>query len=229
MARSTRKPTTGVVAYIRVSTSEQELSVEAQRTRLEAWCAERQFTLVAVHANIGVSGGADLKKRPGLMAALDALTSGLALVAVKRDRLARDAMNAAMIERLVERKGARVLTCAGEGEGDSPEAKLMRTMVDAFAEYERHIIGARTKTAMGHKRNQGERISRHVPYGKILSDDNLYLVDNPDELGIIAVARELHASGLSSRKVAAHLAARGLYNRNGRMFTPAAVLNMVAA
>ena len=30
---------------------------------------------------------------------------------------------------------------------------LMRTMIDAFAEYERAIIRARTKAAMGHKRH----------------------------------------------------------------------------
>jgi DNA invertase Pin-like site-specific DNA recombinase len=182
-----------------------------------------------VHTDIGVSGGAKLDKRPGLMAALDALAPGLALVAIKRDRLARETMNVCMIERLAERKGACVLTCAGEGEGNSPEAVLMRTMVDAFAQYERQIIGARTKTAMGHKRTKGERISRHIPYGKTLLDDNLHLVDNPDELAIITIARELHVSGLSSRKIAAHLAARGLYNRAGQVFSPGAVLNMVAA
>ncbi len=78
--------------------------------------------------------GAPLDKRPGLIAALDTLTAGMALVAVKRDRLARDTMHAAMIERLVERASAHVRTCDGAGEGNSPEAQLMRHMIDAFAE-----------------------------------------------------------------------------------------------
>jgi DNA invertase Pin-like site-specific DNA recombinase len=228
MARRTTTQTTAIFGYIRVSTDDQTLSVEAQHMRLLGWCAERHLTLVGVYEDIGVSGGADLDKRPGLMAALDALTPGMALVAVKRDRLARDTMNAALIERLAERKGARVLTCAGEGEGDSPEARLMRTMIDAFAEYERQLIRARTKVAMGHKRQKNERISRHIPYGTMLSDDNLHLVDNPFEQAVMSIARQLHASGLSSRKIAERLAQRGLYSRAGKPFTSTSILSMVA-
>jgi DNA invertase Pin-like site-specific DNA recombinase len=166
MKRSTSKTITKAIGYSRVSTDDQTLSVDAQRARLESWCAERRIELVAVHEDIGISGGADLDKRPALMAALDALEPGMVLVAVKRDRIARDAMNAAMIERLAERAGAQVLTCDGAGEGDSPEAKLMRTMIDAFVEYERAIIRARTKVAMGHKRNRDERIRAISPLGK---------------------------------------------------------------
>ena len=164
-----RKPstplTTAVIGYVRVSTDDQTVSVAAQRARLTAWCAERGLPLVVVQQDVGVSGGAALDKRPGLMAAIDTLTSGMALVAVKRDRFARDTMSAAMIERLAERAGAKVLTCDGAGEGDSPEARLMRTMIDAFAEYERQLIKARTKTALGHKKANGQRVSRHIIYG----------------------------------------------------------------
>ena len=147
--------TTAALGYIRVSTDDQTLSVEAQRARLDGLVHRARLTLVAVYEDIGVSGGADLDKRPGLMAALDALTAWPALVAVKRDRLARDTMNAAMIERLALRAGAKVLTCDGAGEGDSPEAMLMRTMIDAFAQYERQIIKARTKAALAVKRDEG--------------------------------------------------------------------------
>jgi DNA invertase Pin-like site-specific DNA recombinase len=228
MARTSKTQTSTAVGYIRVSTDDQALSVDAQRARLESWCAERRLTLVAVHEDVGVSGGADLDKRPGLMAAIDALTPGMALVAVKRDRLARDTMNAAMIERLAECQGARVLTCDGAGEGDSPEAQMLRGIIDVFAQYERAVIRARTKVAMAHKRDRGERISRHVSYGKMLSDDNCHLIDNPDEQEVIVVARELYAAGLSSRKVAERLAERGLYSRVGTVFTSTAILAMVA-
>lgn len=84
----TLRPTQTIfaVGYVRVSTDDQTLSVESQRTRLTSWCAERGLTLTAVHEDIGVSGGADLDKRSGLMAAVDSLEPGMALVAVKRDR-----------------------------------------------------------------------------------------------------------------------------------------------
>ena len=228
MARTHRTQTSHAVGYIRVSTDEQGLSVAAQRAALSAWCTARHLPLVAVYDDVHVSGGAPLDKRPGLLAALDALTPGTVLLATKRDRLARDAMAAAMIERLAERAGASVQTCDGVGEGETPEAKLMRGMIDLFAEYERHIIKARITVALGHKRSKGERISRHVPYGKQLAADGTHLEDHEAEQAIIARARDLHAAGLSSRAIATRLAERGLYSRVGTVFTPSAILAMVA-
>ncbi len=227
-----RKPsttqTTAAIGYIRVSTEDQTLSVEAQRERLTVWCAERRVALVAVQEDVGVSGGAALDKRPGLMLAIDALTPGTVLVAVKRDRFARDTMNAAMIERLAERKGAKVLTCDGAGEGDSPEAQMLRGIIDVFAQYERAVIRARTKTALAVKRNRDERISGRLPYGMRLAVDGLHLEEDPDEQAVITIALEFHTSGLSSRSIAARLAERGLYSRAGTVFTPSAILAMVA-
>ena len=66
----------------------------------------------------------------------------------------------AMIERLAERVGASVQTCDGVGEGSSPEAKLMRGMIDLFAEYERQVIKARIRTALGHKKAKQERTEK---------------------------------------------------------------------
>src|SRR5688572_7073613 len=58
----------------------------------------------------------------------------MVLLATKRDRLARDTMYAAMIERLVARKHATVHTCDGAGNGDSPEDFILRDMLDAHVE-----------------------------------------------------------------------------------------------
>jgi DNA invertase Pin-like site-specific DNA recombinase len=217
MARTKRggAETVGAVGYVRVSTDDQVLSVEAQREKLRAWCSEKGMDLVAVYEDLGVSGGADLDKRPGLMAALDALTRGMVLVAVKRDRIARDTMNAAMIERLAERSGAKVLTCDGACDGDTPEAKLMRTMIDAFAEYERAIIRARTKTALTHKRERGERTSLHAPYGFTLADDGRTLLSNEREQALIEAIRAARQVGRSQRGILADLAAKGFTTRKG--------------
>ena len=79
------------------------------------------------------------------------------LIVAKRDRLGRDVIAVAMIERLAERKGARILSAAGEGtEGSDPASMLQRRILDAFSEYERLIIGARTKAALKAKRARGE-------------------------------------------------------------------------
>lgn len=206
------------VAYVRVSTDEQHLGPEAQRAAVEAWAAREGVAVLGWFTDHGVSGAAPLDKRPGLAAALDAAAAhGADLVVAKRDRVARDTMLAAMVERMVERAGGRVVSADGVGNGDTPEAALMRAMVAAFAEYERALIAARTRAALAAKRAKGERVGS-VPYGSKLAADGCTLAPVEGERAAIDAARELRASGLSLRAVADALAARGMVSRNGRPF-----------
>jgi len=223
MATKTRKPATDAskaVAYIRVSTDEQHLGPEAQLAAIETWAVRQDVTLVAIHRDIGVSGATPLADCTGLMAALEDLGVHGAgtLIVSKRDRLARDVMKAAMVEARAEALGARITSTAGEGDGTDPSAKLMRQIVDAFAEYERALIGARTKAALAAKKAKGERVGG-VPYG--FSDMDGRLVANEDERRIIAFARELSSQGESLRGICAAFKARGVAFRNFSWNSPA--------
>ena len=80
------------------------------------------------------------------------------LVVSKRDRLARDVVVAAMIERLAERIGAKVVSAAGEGEGDDPASELLRRIVAALSAYERALTRQRTRQALQVKKERGERV-----------------------------------------------------------------------
>ena len=216
----TRKPASPalVVGYLRVSTDEQTLGPEAQRAALVKWCKANGAELVAVHADHGVSGGAALDKRPGLLAALDALAehgAGVLLVA-KRDRLARDVVVAAMVERLAERAGARILAADGAGNGEGPEAMLMRGMMDLFAQYERALIRARTCSALAVKRTRGERTTGKLPFGYRLAADAIHLEADPAEQRVIELVAALRAEGLSIRAIADRLNAEGTPARGAK-------------
>lgn len=223
----TRKPITDpkrAVAYIRVSTDEQNLGPAAQLAALEGWAKSRGIKLVAVLSDLGTSGAAELEKRPGLLAALAAIEehgAGL-LVVAKRDRLARDVVLAAMIERLADRVGATVVSAAGEGEGDTPADGLMRRMIDAFAEYERAIIRARTRSALAVKKTRRERTGG-VPYGFALASDGIHLVENEAERIVIAEIRAMRADGLKLLAIAAALEARGTRTRTGSPWHPQSI------
>jgi site-specific DNA recombinase len=215
-----------VVGYVRVSTDEQSLSVEAQHQALERWCQAHQVDLVAVYEDVGVHGDTPLEKRAGLLAALNTLRRGMALLVVKRDRLARDTFTAVLCEKLAQRAKAAILSVNSEGNGDGPQDLLMRRMLDAIAEYERLVIALRTKTALAHKRGKGERVGM-VPYGKRLAADGVHLHDEPSEQAVMAIVHELRASGLSYRAIAAELNRRGLTNRAGGRFMPTQVVRML--
>jgi DNA invertase Pin-like site-specific DNA recombinase len=146
--------------------------------------------------------------------AVEVQGAGVLLVA-KRDRLVRDVVKAAMIERLVERAGARVLTANDAGNGDGPEALLMRTLLDAFAQYERALIRARTRAAMKVKRERGERTG-DLPFGYRLAEDGVHVEEDPEEQRAISIINRMKAEGLSQREIASRLNAECVPARGAR-------------
>lgn len=215
-----RRPATDsrrAIAYLRVSTDDQALGPEAQRAAIGRWALAAGVEVVGWHVDQGVSGAAPLDRRWALLAAVADLEEQGAgvLVVAKRDRLARDVMAAAMIESMAARVGARVLSAAGEGEGDDPSALLMRRMVDAFAEYERALIAARTRAALAVKRGRGE-LTGTAPLGKAIADDGIKLVEDAAERRALDLIGELRAGGMSLRAIVDELNARGIPARGER-------------
>ncbi len=214
------------VAYLRVSTDEQAasgLGLDAQRHACRGW-ADREGRAVVGPFTDDASGAAPLERRGGLLDALAALEPGDVLLVAKRDRLGRDPIIVAMIESAAARKGCRVVSAAGEGtDDDDPASVLMRRMVDAFAEYERLIIKARTRAALAAKRRRGERTGQ-TPYGMTVVDDGrrskrgglpVALAVDPAEAAVVAEVRALAAAGWSLRRIARALDDRGIRPKSG--------------
>lgn len=210
-----------VIAYIRVSTEDQNLGPEAQRAAMARWCAANDAVIVAEFED-RLSGGKgfdearmelDLTQRPELLRAVDAVEElgATVLLVAKRDRLARDTVVSALVERLVTRKGGKIVAADGVGNGDGPEAMLMRHIVNAFAEYERAIIRARTKGALAVKKARGERVGQ-IPYGKRL--EGAVLIADEVEVEVIGRMRELRVNGVTLRGIAEALNAEGVPARS---------------
>jgi len=213
MARRSPIDPTRAVAYLRVSTDRQDLGPEAQRASILAWAAREGVEVVAWHED-RVSGASELDDRPALAAALADLRVHRAgrLVVAKRDRVARDAALAAMIDRAVEKTGARIVTADGVACGASPADAFMRSILDAAAAYELALIRERTRAALRAKRARGEA-SNHPPYGYRV--ENGRFVRDDAEQAVIAAVRDLRAEGVTLRAIVAILERRGVLSRVG--------------
>ena len=201
------------IAYLRVSTDEQlkGFGLAAQLDAIKGAVGEPD----AVYRDEGISG--TKADRPGLLAALAALDAGDSLIVAKRDRLARDVYLSAWIEKECKRRGATVQSAAGEGtENDDPASMLMRHMIDAFAEFERHQIAARLAGGRAQARKRGRKLGGDVPFGYRLDSDEKHLVENADEQEAIRLIHQLREEGESLRDIGNELRRRGVLTRRGK-------------
>lgn len=158
---ATNQYTPSVFGYLRNSTDRQDLSPEVQRTEIL-----RRFPAVAQwFHDSGVSGTASLERRPALAELLALVKKGDILAVAKRDRLARDVFMSAWLDKEAKKRGFQIVAADGNGNGDSPTDKLLRQVIDVFAEFEVEMIRMRTRAALAKKREAGEKLGGSLPYG----------------------------------------------------------------
>lgn len=217
------------MGYLRVSTEEQHLGPEAQRAAISLWAQRGGISVVAWHVDAGVSGARELDGRPALMSALGDLAAHRAgvLAVARRDRLARDVVIAATIERAVVGRGARVVSADGVGNGDTPADQFMRTILDGAAAYERELIRARTRAALKAKRAKGERAG-NVPWGFSARADGR-LDPHEAEREVVARVLALRGEGLSLRRIVSALEEESHASRSGRPLQLTQVARIVRA
>ena len=209
-----------IVAYLRVSTEEQGLGMEAQRNAIKAWADLHGVKIAAWYEDFGISGGAELEDRIGLLAALEGIREHRAgsLVAHKADRIARDVYVAECVKRALLSAGASLVLVEGIS-GTDPFQELAATVMDAAARFERRMIAARTKAALGVKRARGEKTGGSCPFGFQLAADAIHLEPNPTEQPTLARILALRRAGFGGRRIASILTNEG-YMPRGKAWHP---------
>lgn len=206
------------VIYLRVSTDQQTesgLGLEAQRQICQKYVMENGNHKAIEFVDEGLSGALSMEKRPGMLSAIDSLCEGDFLVIAKRERLGRDIIINAMIESAIARKKAKLVSASGDFQSDDePTSILMRRMMDAFSEYERLIIGERTRVALQAKKKRVERVG-HIPYGYKLCLDRVHIEYCEKEREILHRMIRMKDLGYTLREIAFCLNDSKQYNRKG--------------
>lgn len=150
-----------LIGYVRVSTEEQadsRLGIEAQEAALVAE-AERRGWELTILRDEGLSGS---QVNPGLRNALEQLSAGLAdgLVVTKLDRLARSVVHAADIMERARTQRWSLIMLDVQVDTTTASGEAMANMLATFAQFERRLIGERTKAALAAKKAQGVTLGR---------------------------------------------------------------------
>jgi DNA invertase Pin-like site-specific DNA recombinase len=207
------------IIYIRVSTHKQAVSengLEAQLEECTQYCIQNGLEVSGVFRDAGVSGSADIADRAGLVEAIEALEKGAVLVVSKRDRIARDVLISAVIEKMVSDKKATLVSADGNGNGNDPASVLMRNILNAMAMYERSLASIRTKAAMRNMKAHG-KVYGKIPFG--FRRDGDFFVEDERELQILKTCAELRAEKVRWDVIVADLNASERFNRAGNPWT----------
>jgi DNA invertase Pin-like site-specific DNA recombinase len=138
------------IGYARVSTDGQTL--DAQQSALRAAGAEKVYSEK-------ISGA--ITDRPALAKAIGALGNGDTLIVTKLDRLARSTRDLLNTLAALGDKGASFKSLGDQwADTTTPHGRLILTVLGGLAEFERHLILARTGEGRARAQARGVRFGR---------------------------------------------------------------------
>jgi len=189
------------LGYLRVSTTEQADSgagLAAQRAAIQSE-ADRRGWEVEFLADEGYSAK-DLN-RPALTEALARLDRHEvdALMVSKIDRLSRSVHDFTGLRARADKRGWSLVLLDVNVDTSTPSGTMMANIMSSFSEYERALIGQRTKDALAAKKAAGIRLGRP----RLL----------PQE--VVASIVEAKAAGRSLASIARNLTAQGVPTAQG--------------
>jgi DNA invertase Pin-like site-specific DNA recombinase len=223
------QPTTRAVAYLRVSTDKQAaegVSLAAQRRKVELYAELHGLELVAVEVDAGIS--AKTLDRPALARARAMLAAGEAeaLLVVKLDRLTRSVADLGAVIESCNREGWALMSVSEHIDTRTAAGRLVLNVLGSVSQWERETVSERTKEALAYKRAKGEKTGGDLPFGSSLAADGVHLETDPAEARALELIDQLRAEGVSIRRIAAELEARGVPAR-GKRWHPTSVARIL--
>ena len=150
--------TVQVIGYARVSTKEQDLSL--QLDALSKYGCDRIFT----------DKMSSVKERQGLTDALGYLRDGDTLVVWKLDRLCRSLPDLIKISEQIRTAGAQLVSITERIDTSTPAGRLYFNILGALGQMERELIQERVKAGLAAARRRGK-----VPGKPRVSEEKLEL------------------------------------------------------
>ena len=191
--------TVQVIGYARVSTKEQDLSL--QLDALSKYGCDRIFT----------DKISSVKERQGLTDALGYLREGDTLVVWKLDRLCRSLPDLIKISEQIRTAGAQLVSITESIDTSTPAGRLYFNILGALGQMERELIQERVKAGLAAARRRGKvpgkpRVSeekmelarRELSAGRTYPEVARILGVHPQTLYRLVPVKSLNMGGIGS-------------------------------
>lgn len=195
-----------MLGYLRVSkadrTKSERLGLDAQRAAIIAAADAKGWEIVGWYEDDGVSGKST--DRPGLQAALGLLARQRTrkvdgLVAAKLDRLSRSVIDFGTLLDLSRKQKWSLAVLDFDLDTSTATGRMIAGIVVQFAQFEREVIGERTRAALAVAKANGAQLGKPSP----LTDKVKWMIRSwheEDKLSASAIARRLTAEGVPTAR-----------------------------
>jgi site-specific DNA recombinase len=202
------------IGYSRVSTAEQAsegVSLEMQAKKIEAYCLVKDWQLAEVITDAGQS--AKSLNRPGMQRLIAMAEAGQisTVIVYKLDRLTRSVADLDKLVKLFERKGVALVSLQESLDATTAAGRLMMNLLASVSQWEREVIGERTKDALQELKAQGKKLGR----------------SGYADQAMIGYLKAEYSQGRSYHELAAELNSRSIQTARGGTWAAATVRNLV--
>lgn len=209
------------IGYVRVSTSEQVvegISLENQKTKIQAYCSLNDLELISIIEDAGKSG--KNLNREGIQELLSKVKSKVidAVIVYKLDRLSRKVIDTLTLIETIEKASITFHSLNEKIDTGTAIGRFFLNITASLAQMERDLISERTKDALQMKISNGQRAGQ-IPYGWRLSNDGNTLIKHKKEQEAISLIKKLHNKGYSYRAICIELEKAG-YRPIGKTWHP---------
>lgn len=221
------------LGYVRVSTREQAdsgLSISAQDRRIRTYCELNNLELVEIIKDENVSAGIPLAEREGGRKLLEMTQkTPYAVVAIKLDRLFRDAHDCLGVTKDWEKRGNSLMLMDLGMDTTTAMGRAFLTNAATYAELEKNLISERTKEALNQIKIEGGTLGA-TRFGWERSDDldsfgRKKLIPKESEMKILYECKALREAGYTLQQIADKFNAEGRPTKRGGRWFPSTVRN----
>lgn len=196
--------------YIRVSTQLQKddgTSLEIQCKRIHDYCNYKNFELVKIYSDPGVSGKS-IDGRPQMKALLDDIQKDDYIIFTDLSRMSRSTLDSLSIIQQIANKKAFFVCLALDIDASTPNGSFMIQVLCAFNELERKNTAAKVSYNMKVLSQQG-KLRNRCPFGYKFVGKDKDFEPEPTQQEVIKIIINLYNQGHNPNKIAAILNTQG--------------------
>ena len=214
---------TGVIYCRYSSDSQTEQSIEGQLRVCNEYAKSNDIVILDTYIDRAMTGTNDNRPDFQRMIKDSAKKSFDVVLVYKFDRFSRNKYETAIHKKTLKDNGVKVIS-AMEYIPDSPEAIILESMLEGYAEYYSAELSQKVKRGMRETRSKGNFTGGFIIYGYKV--ENHKVVIDEEKAETVKYIFEQYAIGVYVKDIIKALTSKGIYNR-GKPFARNTVYNIL--